>query len=443
MGIEDFKNGTGQRLYARAKQILPGGAQLLGKRAEMYLPDLWPAYYSRASGCEVWDLDGRRYLDFTMVGIGAQTLGYADPDVEKAVIDAVKSTPMCTLNPPEDVTLAELLLELHPWADMVSYSRTGGEVMAKAVRIARAATGRDEIAFCGYHGWHDWYLSVNLAGGDDLKGHLLPGLDPLGVPRGLTGTTHPFAYGDLDALRKVVEARGNKLAAIVMEPVRGAGRIPGFLEGAREIATKNGSVLLFDEITAGFRMNTGGAHLVYGVDPDIATYAKALSNGFAMAAIVGRKSVMEAVQKTFISSAYFTERVGPAAALASTTKHRKINAGKTLTEIGTRVQAGWKKAAERTGVPLTVTGIPALASFGFQDPDAPALMTLFIQEMLGRGFLASDRFYPTVRHEEQHVSAYLDAVEAAFGKVADARAKGDVRSRLLGPVKHTGFARLA
>jgi glutamate-1-semialdehyde aminotransferase len=350
---------------------------------------------------------------------------------------------MCTLNPPEDVGLAELLLELHPWADMVSYARTGGEVMAKAVRIARAATGRDEIAFCGYHGWHDWYLSVNLAGGDDLKGHLLPGLDPLGVPRGLTGTTHPFAYGDLDALKKVVEARGNKLAAIVMEPVRGAGRIPGFLEGAREIATKNGSVLLFDEITAGFRMNTGGAHLVYGVEPDIATYAKALSNGFAMAAIVGRKSVMEAVQKTFISSAYFTERVGPAAALASTTKHLKINAGKTLTEIGTRVQEGWKKAAERTGVPLTVTGIPALASFGFQDPNSPALTTLFIQEMLGRGFLASDRFYPTVRHEEQHVSAYLDAVEAAFGKIADARAKGDVRSRLLGPVKHTGFARLA
>jgi len=444
MGIEDFKNGTGQRLYARAKQILPGGAQLLGKRAEMYLPDLWPAYYARASGCEVWDLDGHRFLDFTMVGIGAQTLGYADPDVEKAVIDAVKSAPMCTLNPPEDVALAELLLDLHPWADMVSYARTGGEVMAKAVRIARAATGRDEIAFCGYHGWHDWYISVNLgSGADGLQGHLLPGLEPNGVPRGLAGTTHPFAYGNLDALRKIVEQRGNKLAAIVMEPVRGAGRIPGFLEGAREIATKNGSVLLFDEITSGFRMNTGGAHLAYGIEPDLATYAKALSNGFAMAAIVGRKSVMEAVQKTFISSAYFTERVGPAAALATTAKHRRIDAGKTLTEIGTRVQEGWKKIAERTGVPISVTGIPALASFGFQDGEAPAYMTLFIQEMLGRGFLASDRFYPTVRHEEQHVRAYLEAVEVAFGKVADARKKGDVRSRLLGPVKHTGFARLA
>jgi glutamate-1-semialdehyde 2,1-aminomutase len=442
MSMEEFRNGTGQRLYARAKQILPGGAQLLGKRAEMYLPDLWPAYYSRASGCEVWDLDGRHYLDFTMVGIGSSTLGYADPDVERAVIAAVKAGPMCTLNPPEEVALAELLLEIHPWAEMVGYARSGGEIMAKAVRIARATTGRDEIAFCGYHGWHDWYLSVNLKG-DGLQGHLLPGLEPLGVPSGLAGTTHPFAYGDLDALRRIVDARGSKVAAIVMEPVRGAGRIPGFLEGAREIATKIGAVLLFDEITCGFRMNAGGAHLVYGVEPDVATYAKAMSNGFAMSAVIGRRSVMESAQKTFISSAYFTERVGPSAALAAVSKFRRIDAGKTLMATGTRVQEGWKRAAERTGLPIAVTGIPALASFAIQDPDAPALMTLFIQEMLTRGFLASDRFYPTVRHEDAHVAAYLDAVEISFGLIADARAKGDVRQRLAGPVKHTGFARLA
>jgi glutamate-1-semialdehyde 2,1-aminomutase len=443
MGIEEFKNGTGQRLYTRAKQILPGGAQLLGKRAEMYLPELWPAYYARVSGCEVWDLDGRRFLDFTMVGIGSSTLGYADPDVERAVIAAVQAGPMCTLNPPEEVALAELLLEVHPWADMVGYARSGGEIMAKAVRIARAATGREEIAFCGYHGWHDWYLSVNLSGGDALRGHLLPGLEPRGVPSGLAGTTHPFAYGDLEALRRIVNERGSKLAAIVMEPVRGAGRIPGFLEGAREAASQVGAVLLFDEITSGFRLNTGGAHLVYGVEPDLATYAKALSNGFAMAAVVGRRSVMEAVQRTFISSAYFTERVGPAAALATVSKFRRIEAGKTLARIGTVVQEGWKRAAEQSGLPISVTGIPPLASFAFEDADAAALVTLFIQEMLGRGFLASDRFYPTVRHEDTQVAAYLDAVDSAFGRIAEARAAGDVRRRLAGPVKHTGFARLA
>ena len=444
MGIEDFKNGTGQRLYVRAKQILPGGAQLLGKRAEMYLPELWPAYYARASGCEVWDLDGRRYLDFTMVGIGASTLGYADPDVEKAVIDAVKSGPMCTLNPPEDVGLAELLLELHPWADMVSYARSGGEVMAKAVRIARAATGRDEIAFCGYHGWHDWYLSVNLGGGDGLQGHLLPGLEPNGVPKGLAGTDPPLR---LRRPRRAPEdRRGARQQARRHRHGAGARRgphpgLPRGRAGDRQ-QERLGAPLRRDHRrlpdehrrrAPGLRHRAGHGDLRQGA-------LQRLRHGGHRRA---SKSVMEAVQKTFISSAYFTERVGPAAALASTTKHRRIDAGKTLTEIGTRVQEGWKKAAERTGVPLTVTGIPALASFGIQDKDAPALMTLFIQEMLGRGFLASDRFYPTVRHEEQHVSAYLDAVEGAFGRIADARAKGDVRSRLLGPVKHTGFARLA
>jgi glutamate-1-semialdehyde 2,1-aminomutase len=441
MNLDGMRDGRGQRLYARAKAILPGGAQLLGKRAEMYLPELWPAYYSRASGCEVWDLEERRYLDFTMVGIGTSVLGYADPDVERAVMAAVRASPMSTLNAPEEVALAEQLLDLHPWADMVGYARTGGEIMAKAIRIARAATGRDEIAFSGYHGWHDWYLSVNLAG-EGLAGHLLPGLAPNGVPRGLAGTTHPFAYGNLEALRRIADERGERLAAIVLEPVRESGPPPGFLEGVRAIARRTGAVLIFDEITSGFRVVTGGAHLTLGVQPDMATFAKAMSNGFAMAAVVGRREVMEAVGKTFISSAFFTERVGPAAALATVEKHRRIDAGPTLVAIGRRVQEGWRRAADRARLPLVVSGIPPLASFSFKDADAPALTTLFIQELLAGGFLASDRFYPTVRHEEAHVAAYLEAVDRAFATIGDARAQGDVHERLAGPVKHTGFARL-
>jgi glutamate-1-semialdehyde aminotransferase len=442
MSIDELRGGTGQRLYAHAKKILPGGAQLLGKRAEMYLPELWPSYYARASGCEVWDLDGRRYLDFTMVGIGTSVLGYADPDVERAAIAAVRAGPMNTLNAPEEVALAELLLDLHRWADMVSYARTGGEIMAKAIRIARAATGRDEIAFSGYHGWHDWYLSVNLAG-DGLTGHLLPGLAPAGVPQALAHTTHPFAYGDLDALRRIADERGRRIAAIVLEPVRQSGPPPGFLEAVRDIATRTGAALVFDEITSGFRVVTGGTHLTLGVEPDLVTLGKTMSNGFAMAAVVGRREVMEAVHRTFISSAFFTERVGPAAALAAVQKHRRIDAGATLVAIGRQVQEGWRRAGERTGLPIRVSGIPPLANFSFDDPDAPALTTLFTQEMLARGFLASDRFYPTVRHEESHVIAYLTAVEATFEIVAQARARGDVRQRLAGPVKHTGFARLA
>ena len=182
--IPDFRTGTGQRLYSQAKTRIPGGTQLLSKRPEMLLPELWPAYYSKARGVEVWDLDGRRYIDMSYSGLGACVLGAADSDVDEAVRAAIAAGSMSTLNCPEEVELAELLCELHPWAEMVRYARCGGEAMAVAVRIARAHTRRDLVAFCGYHGWHDWYLAANLAEESALDGHLLPGLDPAGVPRG-------------------------------------------------------------------------------------------------------------------------------------------------------------------------------------------------------------------------------------------------------------------
>lgn len=434
---------TGQALYQKARTLIPGASQLLGKRAEMYLPELWPAYYSKAKGCEIWDLEGKKYLDFTMVGIGTSVLGYADPDVERAVIAAVQSGNMTTLNCPEDVELAELLCELHPWADMATYARTGGEMMAKAIRIARAATGRDKIAFCGYHGWHDWYLAVNLSGSDKLNGHLLPGLEPRGVPAALANTLLPFAFNDVAELERIVSEHGDSLAAICMEPVRSSKPTHEFLNTVRTLSKKSGAVLIFDEITAGFRLATGGVHLTLGVQPDMAVFAKTMSNGFPMAAVIGRREVMDATQSTFISSAYWTERIGPSAALASIRRHKAIDAPKTLDAIGARVQEGWKGAAERQGLRISVSGITPLSAFSLEHEDSAALMTLFIQEMLDKGYLASDRFYPTVCHEPHVVEAYLRDVEDTFSVLKQAIQANDVRQRLRGPVKHTGFKRLA
>jgi len=262
-------NGAGQKLYDRARQIIPGGTQLLSKRPEMFLPGQWPTYYKEAKGADVVDLDGRTYLDMSYCGIGATVLGFADPDVDGAVKAAIDKGSMSTLNCAEEVELAELLLELHPWADLVRFGRAGGEAMAIAVRIARAATGREVVAFCGYHGWHDWYLSANLAADTALDGHLLPGLSPVGVPRGLSGLMQPFHYERLDELQAIVKERGPRLAAIVMEPVRSGDPPPEFLSGVRRIADETGAVLIFDEVTSGFRVNTGGAHLVYDVEPDM------------------------------------------------------------------------------------------------------------------------------------------------------------------------------
>ncbi len=437
----DFKKGTGQKLWQKAKKLIPGGNQLLSKRAEMFLPDQWPAYYSRAKGCEVWDLDGVKYLDMGRMAVGSCLLGYADKDVDAAVIDAVKRGSMSTLNAPEEVELAEMLINIHPWAGMVRYARGGGEAMAIAARIARAHTGRDIIAFCGYHGWQDWYLATNLGTKDGLKEHLLAGLSPTGVPTGLRGSIVPFRYNHLEELEAIVKKYGKRLAAIVMEPIHGEEPKNNFLQKIRRIADKTGAVLVYDEVSIGWKINHGGAHLIYGVTPDIAVFSKSMSNGFPMAAIIGKTKVMQAAQDTFISSTYWTDRTGPAAALATLKKLKRLNAQRKLVALGLQMRKGWSAAAKKHKIEIKVASGPYTA-FSFVHKDAQALRTLFTQEMLERDILAANDFNPSLAHKEVHFKRYFKALDEVFGVVADAVKKGDVHKRLRGPVAHSHFARL-
>lgn len=434
---------TGPELYLRAKKRIPGGTQLLSKRPEMFLPDNWPAYYKRAEGCTIWDLDDRPLVDFTSCGIGCCLLGYADPVVNAAVTDRIARGGMCTLNSPDEVTLADLLCEIHPWAEQVRYARAGGEAMSIAVRIARTATGRDTIAFCGYHGWSDWYLAANLGETEALNGHLLPGLEPSGVPAALRGSALPFRYNRIEELEAIVAAQKGRLAAIVMEPMRHDAPRDGFLEKVRALANEAGAVLIFDEITSGWRTHHGGIHLGLGVAPDIAVFAKSISNGFPMAAIIGRARIMEAAQRTFVSSTYWTEGIGPAASLATLARLKSVNAITHIQTIGELTRAGWRAAAQRHGLAVTVGGIPALCSFGFNyGDDSRRLMTLFTQGMLEGGFLANGAFYPTCAHTPEHVQRYLQAVDAVFAGLKSAIENKTVASALRGPVAHSSFARL-
>ena len=432
----------GQALYRQARRLIPGGTQLLSKRPELFLPDQWPVYYDSAQGAHVVDADGRRFADFAHCGVGTCTLGFADPDVNQAVIEAVQSGSMSTLNPAEDVALAELLIELHPWAEMVRYARTGGEAMAVAVRIARSATGRSKLAFCGYHGWHDWYLAANLGDHSRLNGHMLPGLDPAGVVPELRGTALPFHYNRLGELEDIVDRTRGQIAAIVMEPRRDMEPEPGFLEGVQAIARSTGAVLIFDEITAGWRMTTGGIHMVMGHEPDIAVFGKAMSNGYPMAAIIGTRSVMDSAQDSFISSAYWTERLGPAAALATIRKHRRENIADRLIHAGGRLREGWQKASEAADLSVAVSGILPLGGFAFDEPNGDVLMTLFTQLMLERGFLAGSHVYTMVTHTDDLIGDYLDNAAEVFRQIAKWRIEGDLHKRLVGPVKHSGFHRL-
>jgi glutamate-1-semialdehyde aminotransferase len=433
---------TGQDLYLHAKTRIPGGTQLLSKRPEMFLPENWPAYYSRAKGAQVWDLDGNAYYDMSYNGIAACILGAADPEVEEAVIAAVKAGSMSTLNAPEEVELADLLCELHPWAEMVRYGRCGGEAMAMAVRIARAHTGRERVAFCGYHGWHDWYLSANLAEDHALDGHLLSGLDPAGVPRGLRGTALPFRYNHVEELEAIVAQLGREIGAVVMEPVRNLDPEPGFLARVRAICDRIGAVLVVDEVSVGWRLVTGGAHLALGLEPDIAVFAKAISNGYPMAAIIGKRDVMQSAQDTFVSSTYWTERIGPAAALATIHKHRRENVALHLDRIGRMVRTGWQLAAARAGLPITVGGLVPMSSFAIQHRDAQAASTLFTQLMLEKGYLATKVFDTTFAHTDEIIEGYLQAAEESFCVIAQALERGTVCDLLAGPVQHAGFARL-
>jgi len=429
-------------LYEYAKTRIPGGTQLLSKRPEMFLPDQWPAYFSRAKGCECWDLDGNHYYDMTSNGIGACLLGFADPDVSEAVKRRIDDGAMCTLNPPEEVKLADMLCEIHPWASQVRFTRTGGETGAVAVRIARATTKRSIIAVCGYHGWQDWYLAANLGDTDSLSGHLLPGLAPDGVPRELKGTALTFKYNDMQQFADIIARYGDRLAAVVMEPCRYHNPQPGFMEFVREQTHACGAMLIFDEITIGWRLCFGGSHLKLGVNPDIAFFAKALGNGHPMGAVVGTKEAMEGAHQSFISSTYWTESVGPVAAIATLEKMKKLDIPSHVAVIGTEVMELWRSCGAKHGLNVSTDGYPCLAHFKFEDQHADELSTAYTQLMLDRGFLAKTMLYPTLAHTRNHVELYGKAIDEVFGILAQSLKNNQLLSLLKGPVTHKGFARL-
>jgi len=432
--------GSGQKLWARAKEVIPGGGMLLSKRSEMYLPDQWPSYYSKAKGIEVTDLDGRKFLDFSLMSVGTCSLGYGVDSVDNAVKEAVTDGVMSSLNSPAEVQLAERLIDLHPWADMARFARSGGEANAIAIRIARARTGKDKVAICGYHGWHDWYLSANLASDSNLDGHLLPGLEPSGVPRALAGTTVPFEYNDIEGLRKLLVT--GEFAAVKMEVSRNFGPAKGFLESVREMCTQFGAILIFDECTSGFRETFGGLHLKYGVEPDLAMFGKALGNGFAITSVIGRGDVMQAAQSTFISSTFWTERLGPVAALATLAEMEKQRSWTVISRNGANIKAHWKKTLTGLGLPVQVGGLDSLATFSLDLPNWNAIKTFFTQEMLRRGLMATSAFYSSTAHTEELMAEYFNVFDEVFEEAALLVTEGKIESRLLGPAAHQGFRRL-
>ena len=438
------KNGKGQMLYKKAKTLIPGGTQLLSKRPEMFLPEYWPAYYSKAKGCKIWDLDGNEYTDVSYMGIGANVLGYANDEVDEAAREAIACGGMTTLNAPEEVWLAEKLISLHPWAGGVRYAKAGGEAMALASRIARAYTKKDIILFCGYHGWHDWYLAANLSNRNALDDLHIPGLEPLGVPSGLAGTNLPFHYNNISEFNALMAKHKGNIAAVVMEPIRNDYPQDGFLQKIRSATEAEGIVLVFDEVSAGFRLCAGGSHRVLGVNPDIAVFAKGMTNGYPLTAIVGKREVMDAAQGTFISSTFYTERIALAATLKSIEVYEREKVWEKQSAYGKLVQDGWREKAGEAGLDIEIGGILPMSHFAIRGNESPLVYKTFVtQEMLKRGYLASNSFYTSNAHSPEIIEKYLADIGEVFVEIAELMNAGvSVESRLPGGVCQSGFGRL-
>lgn len=420
------------RLYARALEIIPGGTQLFSRRADRFVPGLAPMYVERAEGVWVWDVDGNEFVDFGM-GCGPVILGHCHPAVNAAVQAQLQKGNCFTVNDPLEITLAELLIELVPGAEMVRFFKTGGETNAAAIRIARGVTGRDKVAFCGYHGWHDWYLSANLGDPATLNTHLLPGLDTRGVPQALAGTALPFEYNNLATLRAVLEANRGEIACVIMEACRSKTPEPGFLQGVRDLAHEHGALLIFDEIVTGFRMALGGAQEFFGVTPDLCTFAKALSNGYPLGAVCGRREVMQEAATMFISSTYFSDSIGLAAGLATLNTLREQPVIPHVWGLGQELKERLDAIASRYPVSFHCQGYPPVMHVGFDHPDEHTrvlLTTVYLQEMLRGSILCLMGLYLSHAHRLEHLERYLHAADRGLAAAAAGLENGDLEDRI-------------
>ncbi len=409
------KISSGQKLWREAKKYIAGGNMLFSKRPDVFLPENWPSYFKKTKGCKVTDLDNKTYIDISNMSVGTNSLGYSHREVDNAVKKTVKKGNMSSLNCPEEVFLAKKLIKMHPWSDQVRFARTGGEANSVAVRLARASTKKHNIAFCGYHGWHDWYLAANIKSKKNLSPHLLSNLNVGGVPKILNKTIYPFKYNDFYTLKKIVKK--NNIGIIKMEVVRNELPKNNFLKKVRDLADKNKIILIFDECTTGFRQTFGGLHKLYNVNPDLLILGKALGNGYAITAVLGKKDLMSSINKTFISSTFWTERIGPTAALKTLEVMEKEKSWKKITKIGNSVIKGWKRLAKKHGLKIKINGIPALSSFVFISKYDNEYKTFITQEMLKKGFLASNSVYASLAHNEKVLKKYFKELNTIFKKI--------------------------
>ena len=431
----------GQKLWKRAKKTIPDGNMFLSKRPEMILPKKWPTYFKKAKGCKIWDLDGNIFNDVYLMGVGTNVLGYGNMAVDEAVKKVIKDGNMSTFNSPDEVYLSEKLIQIHKGFHNVKLARTGGEANAIAIRIARASTKKNKIAVCGYHGWHDWYLSANLTNKNNLNDHLLPGLKTEGVPKSLSNTVYTFNYNDFDELVNLIK-KNPEIGIVKMEVTRNIEPKNNFLKKVRNFTKKNNIILIFDECTTGFRQSYGGLYQKYNVKPDMIVFGKAVGNGYAITSILGDKSIMQNAKNSFISSTFWSEKIGPAAALATINEMKRIKSWKKIEKKSLFIKKNWQRIAKKNDLKIDIYGNFGIIGFKINSSNFTKYKNYITQEFLKNKYLASSNIYLSTAHTDDILEEYLSILNKIFPIIKDCENGRDIDKLLESPIAQTPFKRL-
>jgi glutamate-1-semialdehyde aminotransferase len=420
-----------QALLERAKQCIPVQAQTFSKAPYYFVQGVYPVYVEQGKGSRIWDADGNQFIDY-ILGLGPLVLGYCHPVIDAAIMSQLKKGITFSLSHTLEVELSELLCEVIPCAEMVRFLKTGSDACSAAVRVARAYTGREKIAYCGYHGWHDWYAVTT-----DLK---------QGIPPAFAEYMHPFIYNDIDSLKAVFEAHPGEIAAVSLEPIMLDPPEENFLDQVKDLAHKNGALLIFDEIITGFRYAVGGAQERYGVTPDLAVIGKAMGNGMPISAVVGKREIMSILERIFVSTTFGGEALSLAASIATIRYMQENPVIDQLWQRGSALQSGFNALANRLGVDAVCTGESPRMKIEVRDKtgvDSAVVKSLFMQETVRRGILFHPGIvYPMAVHSEEDIDKTLQACEAGLQLVGEALASGTVEKQLQGQPASAVFARI-
>ena len=404
----------------RAEMTIPLGSQTFSKSRTQYPVGISPLYAKKGSGPHIWDIDGNKYVDLVN-SLAAVTIGYGDKGLSRAVRNQLKSGVILSLPSILEAEVSELMVGLIPSAEMVRFSKNGSDATAAAIRLARAYTGRDHILMCGYHGWHDWYVGSTSRN--------------KGIPNATSSLTHIFEFNNIDSLKDLCNSLEGQVAAVIMEPMNSTYPLPNFLQQVKEVTSKAGAVLVFDEVITGFRFSKGGAQELFNVTPDLSTFGKGIANGFPLSAIVGKKEIMLEMENVFLSGTFGGELLSLAAAKYVLNKHMREDICADLANKGnllaSRVE-GLIGQFELNEI-VSISGHPTWKFINWHatsEYSQAELKTYFFQEMFQAGVLVLNSHNVSQAHNVRVINQIIDSYSVVLNKLANVLQKGTLREEL-------------